>query len=160
MLSLDGWFRRDAPGSLQFPVPLLHTPSVAFKADRAGRLPLHYAALEGRAADVAAYLGEDPDAANLADSAGFTPLHFAAQGQHAEAARVLIEAGAQVDARNRFGATALLVALANVRDGDGTVVHVLLEAGADPDAENNHGTSPRSLAAKVANYNLKRFFPD
>jgi uncharacterized protein len=123
-------------------------------------LPLHYAALEGRASDVAACLEEDPDTVNLADSAGFTPLHFAAQGQHAEAARVLIGAGAQVSARNGFGATALWVALMNVRDGDGAVVRVLLDAGANPDAENNHGISARSLAAEVANYDLMRFFRD
>lgn len=154
--------RRDAPGGVigGSPCALLHTPSVVLKADRAGRLPLHYASLEGSASDVAAYLGEDPDAVNLADSAGFTPLHFAAQGQHAEAARALIEAGAQVAARNRFGATALLVALMNVRDGDGAVIRVLLEAGADPDAENNYGVSAGSLAAKVANYDLMRFFRD
>ena len=137
---------------------LLHTPGMVLKADRAGRLPLHYAALEGRTADVAAYLEEDPDAVNLADSAGFTALHFAAQGQHAEAARVLIEAGALVSARNRFGATALWVALMNVRDGHGAVIRVLLDAGADPDAENNSGISARSLAAKVDNYDLMRFF--
>ena len=28
----------------------------------------------------------------------------------------------------------------------------------DPDAENNYGASPRSLASKVANYDLMRFF--
>jgi hypothetical protein len=83
--------------------------------DHAGRTPLHYAALEGRLADMVAYLREDRNAVNLADSVGFTPLHFAAQGQQAEAARVLIGAGAQVGSRNKFGNTALLVALANVR---------------------------------------------
>src|SRR5271169_2691510 len=96
--------------------------------DRAGRSPLHYAALEGRAADVAAYLQEHADDVNLADKTGFTPLHFAGQGQHGDAARLLIEAGADLSARNRFGATALLVALSNARDSEGEVVRVLLEA--------------------------------
>ena len=130
------------------------TPDV----DRAGRSPLHYAALEGRAADVAAYLHEHGEDVNLADKAGFTPLHFAAQGQHADVASVLIEAGADLLARNGFGATALHIALFNVRDMDGEVVRVLLDAGADPDAENNYGVSARSLASKVANYDLMRFF--
>ncbi|MBO0730204.1 MAG: ankyrin repeat domain-containing protein [Acidimicrobiaceae bacterium] len=58
------------------------TPNV----DRAGRLQLHYAALEGRVPDVAAYLQQHRDDVNLADKAGFTPLHFAAQGQHADVA--------------------------------------------------------------------------
>jgi Ankyrin repeats (many copies) len=91
------------------------TPNV----DRAGRSTLHYAAAEGRAADVAAYLQEHGGDVNLADKAGFTPLHFAAQGQHADVAVLLIEAGADLHARNRFGNTALLMALVNVRDQDG-----------------------------------------
>jgi ankyrin repeat protein len=128
--------------------------------DHAGRAPLHYAALEGRLADMVAYLREDRNAVNLADSVGFTPLHFAAQGQQAEAARVLIRAGAQVGSRNKFGNTALLVALANVRGAESAVVRVLLDAGADPDAENNYGVSARGLASKVVNYDLMRFFRD
>jgi ankyrin repeat protein len=119
---------------------------------------LHYAALEGRTADTVAYLQEHGDDVNLADSAGFTPLHFAAQGLHADVARLLIEAGADLHARNRFGATALLVALSKVRATNGEVVRVLLDAGADPDAENNYGTSARSLASKVTNFDLMRFF--
>jgi len=95
---------------------------------------------------------------NLADKAGFTPLHFAAQQQHADAARVLIQAGADVHARNMFGNTPLGVALVNAGNSGGEVVHVLLEAGSDPRADNNYGVSPLDLAAKVANYDLMRFF--
>ncbi len=126
--------------------------------DQAGRSPLFYAALEGRAADVAAYLHGHGDEVNFADKEGFTPLHFAAQQQHADVAAQLIEAGADLNARNRFGNTPLWGALLNVCDGDGEVVHVLLSAGADPDTENNYGASPRSLASKVANYHLERLF--
>ena len=130
------------------------TPDV----DRAGRSPLHYAAVEGRAADVAAYLHEHGDQVNFADEDGFTPLHFAAQQQHAEVAAMLIDAGADLNARNRFGNTPLWGALFNVRSGGGEVVRVLLDAGADPDAENNYGVSARGLASKVGNYDLMRFF--
>ena len=136
---------------------VVHTPSVAPEVDRAGRSPLHYAALEGRIAGVSAHLQDGADV-NLADKAGFTPLHFAAQEQHIEAVRVLLGAGVDVHARNRFGNTPLLVALSNVRDRDGVVVCVLLDAGSDPGAENSYGVSPRGLAAMVANYDLMRFF--
>jgi ankyrin repeat protein len=137
---------------------MLQTPNVTPHVDRAGRSPLPYAALEGRAADVAAYLQEHGDDLNLADKAGFTPLHFVAQGQHAEVARLLIDAGAGLAARNRFGATAMLVAVANARDAEGEVVRVLLDAGADPDAENDYGVSARGLARTMTNYDLMRFF--
>jgi ankyrin repeat protein len=126
--------------------------------DHAGRSPLFYAAIEGLAGDVAAYLQDHGDEVNSADGEGFTPLHFAAQQQHADAAAVLIEAGADIEARNRFGNTPLWGALFNVRDGDGEVVRTLLAAGADPDAVNNYGASPRGLASTVANYDLMRFF--
>jgi ankyrin repeat protein len=141
-------------------VDLVHTTNVTPKVDRAGRSPLFYAALEGRAADVAAYLQEHGDEVNSADKDGFTPLHFAAQQQHADVAALLIEAGADLNARNKFGNTPLSGALFNVRDRDGEVIHVLLDAGADPDVENNYGVSPRGLATKVANYDLMRFFRD
>lgn len=107
--------------------------------------------------DVSEHLQHGADV-NLGDKAGFTPLHCAAQGQHADVARVLTEAGADVHARNRFGDTPLLIAIFSVRDTDGEVVRVLLGAGSDPDAENSFGVSPRGLASKVANYDLMRFF--
>jgi uncharacterized protein len=107
---------------------------------------------------VAAYPQDHGDEVNSADGEGSTPLHFAAQRQRADVAAALIEAGADLDARNRFGNTPLWGALFNVRDGDGEAVRVLLAAGADPEAENNYGASPRSLASEVANYDLMRFF--
>lgn len=125
--------------------------------DRAGRTPLHYAALEGRTDDVRSAIGAGADPSHP-DHSGFTPLHFAAQGQHAETARVLIEAGAVVDAQDSFGKTPLSVALFNVRDGPGDVVRVLLDAGASADSKNNSGISPRDLAGMVANCDLMRFF--
>jgi ankyrin repeat protein len=125
--------------------------------DRAGRSPLHYAALEGRATDVRDLL-EGGAEVDLADKAGFTPLHFAAQELHADVARMLINAGASVHRRNRYGNTPLWTALCNVRDTEGAIVHVLLESGSDPDAENESAVSPRALASRVANYDLMRFF--
>ena len=137
---------------------LVHTANVTPKVDQAGRSPLHHAAFEGRAADVSAYIQEHGDEVSLADKDGFTPLHAAAHAQHADIAVLLIEAGADLNARNRFGNTALWVALFNVRETDGEVVRILLNAGADPDAQNNYGVSPRGLASKVANCDLMRFF--
>jgi ankyrin repeat protein len=112
--------------------------------------------LESRIAELQASLADGVDP-NVADSQGFTPLHFAAQSLRPEATKLLIDAGADLEARNKFGATPLLVAMGNARDDDHGVVGIPLEAGADPDAQNNAGVSPRSLADLVANYDLKRY---
>jgi ankyrin repeat protein len=89
---------------------------------------------------------------------GCTPLHFSAQGQQPVVARLLLEAGAPVDAQDKFGKTPLWVALFNVKGGAGEVVRVLLAAGASPDIQNESGISPRAQATSVANYDLMRFF--
>jgi uncharacterized protein len=41
--------------------------------------------------------------------------------------------------------------------GRGDTISALLAKGADPDAVNVSGTSPRSLAASIANYDLSRY---
>ena len=60
----------------------------------------------------------------------------ASRNGNVDAARALLEAGADVDARNADGITALMMAAAR---GHVEVVHVLLEAGADVDARNAVG---------------------
>ena len=127
--------------------------------DRAQRTALHYAAAEGPVEEVRRLLDAGLGV-NDADDAAFTPLHYAAQALRADNAEVLVAAGADLEARNVYGNTPLLVALGNVMDEGGDVVSVLLDAGADPDAENNTGVSPRSLAERVSNFDLMRFFRD
>jgi hypothetical protein len=38
------------------------------------------------------------------------------------------------------------------------VIRALLEAGANPDYVNKHGSSPKKLAALIANYDVAKFF--
>ncbi|MBS0396905.1 MAG: ankyrin repeat domain-containing protein, partial [Proteobacteria bacterium] len=73
-----------------------------------------------------------------------TALHEAADGQQAEAARLLIEHGAAVEAKDAAGDTPLLVA---ARRGAAPVVAVLLEARADADVTDARGGTPLMLAA-------------
>lgn len=124
--------------------------------DRAGRHPIHYQALEGRIDELERSLAEGVNP-NVSDAAGFTPLHFASQSLNAQAVQLLTEAGADVEARNRFGATPLLVALGKIDDDDHGVVSILLSAGADVDAANTAGVSPRSLAERVSNRDLMKY---
>lgn len=98
--------------------------------------------------------GVDPD---TPDRSGWTSLHFAAQEQHAEVARLLLDAGASVDAQDVYGKSPLSVALFNVRDREGDVIRLLLAVGASPDLENASGVSLRDLAERVSNCDLMRF---
>ena len=76
-------------------------------------------------------------------------MHFAAQQSQTEAARALLQAGADVDPRDKHGNTPLGRAIFNSRGDVGTVA-VLLNAGADPDVVNGSGVSPRALAERMA----------
>lgn len=79
---------------------------------------------------------------NVADSEGNTPLHFAAVGEaygNPHAAQLLIDAGADVDRRNRTGRTPLAH---HLHEGVPTdLVDVLLQAGADPRIPDNGGAT-------------------
>jgi len=60
---------------------------------------------------------------------GITPLYTASHAGHVDTVKILLAAGANVDAANMFdGATALCVA---ARQGDVDVVSALLDYGAD-----------------------------
>src|SRR3954465_6222605 len=61
-------------------------------------LPAYEAAAFGRVDRLRALLDADPAAANERSPDGFSPLHLAIYGRSADAARLLIARGANVDA--------------------------------------------------------------
>jgi hypothetical protein len=88
--------------------------------------------------------------------AGDTMLHVAAATYASDVARILIDAGADVGARNRRGAEPLHYA-ADGRPGgptwnpsaQGRIVKLLIEAGADPDALDKSGVAPLHRAVRT-----------
>ena len=84
--------------------------------------------------------GADPGLPNIA---GNQPLHFA---RTEEVGRLLLDAGARINARNADGNTPLIYAAAN---GEYSLVMLLLERGAQIDAQGKYdGTALMSAAQK------------
>ena len=71
------------------------------------------------------------------------PLHAAAAGRHIEVCRLLLGAGADVDATQHGGYPPLHEAAGT---GDIELVELFLSAGADPSAQTDDGRTPADLA--------------
>jgi len=83
--------------------------------------------------------------ANSVDSRGFHPLMLVARRGHADAARLLIERGAAVNARHAMsGNTALMEAALG---GSDEIVRLLIDKGADRSIKNHSGKDAATLAA-------------
>ncbi len=75
-----------------------------------------------------------------------TALHWAAHRDDFEAARLLVDAGADVKAANRYGVTPLSLACVN---GNGPLVELLLGAGADPNTKLRGGETVLMTASRT-----------
>lgn len=90
--------------------------------------PLHLAGRTGNTAVIEALLDAGANANAATTSGGATPLHFAAAQGEADAIEALLEHDASVDAREVFGQTPLMWAVAYDRVG---AIRVLVARGAD-----------------------------
>lgn len=77
---------------------------------------------------------------------GMSALHWAAYQDDLEIAELLVRAGANVKAANRYGVTPLSLACTN---GDAALIELLLTAGADPNAALPGGETALMTAARV-----------
>jgi len=84
----------------------------------------------------------DADAAKAKDSKGVPLVMYAAAFGSPEALRMLIDAGADVNAKNSFDATALMWAA-----GDPVKARMLIEHGADVNARSKQGRTALIIAA-------------
>ena len=85
-------------------------------------------------------------AVNQAEADGTTALHWAVQADDLELATLLVNAGADVGAANRYGVRPLTLAATNGSDG---AVALLLKAGADPKATTDAGEPVLMTAART-----------
>ena len=109
--------------------------------------PLLEATKRGDVTAVRSLLASGADV-DVAQGDGMSALHLAAESGNLEITRLLIEAGARVEARTAIGGyTPLHVATGGAH---AAVVRALLDAGADPAVvTTNTGVTPLHLAAKV-----------
>jgi ankyrin repeat protein len=109
---------------------------------------LFNAAISGDSVQIRAQLqgGED---CNSRNGDGTTLLMLAAGAGHLEAVKVLIELGADVNATDPQGWTALMKALYSheIKRGFPEIVSALIEAGADFETRIGYGIRPLMLAA-------------
>jgi len=82
---------------------------------------------------------------NAKDSRGGTPLMYAAAVGSEAMMRRLIDAGADVNAKNAFDTTALIIASDNL-----PLAKLLVEHGADVNARSKAGHTPLEVAAGSA----------
>jgi ankyrin repeat protein len=94
---------------------------------------------------------------NAPDVDGTTPLIWAAHNGDSEIGKLLIAAGANIKATNRYGVNALVEAATL---GDAAMMEALLKAGADPNFTYGSGETPLMLAARTGNLNAVKLLID
>jgi len=127
---------------------MLATGAQPNAADRIGFTPLFEAARDGRLDNARELLrhGADPNHRAKANGIAMAPLHAAAAARPPLPAmlRLLVRAGARVDARDAEQATPLMWAI----NADAQAAITLLELGANPDLVPADGASPRAIATR------------
>lgn len=101
------------------------------------------AAKTGNIEAVKGFLADNADINAVDSKYGVTPLCWAAFGGHAEIIELLIESGADVNAKNRDAGTALHGAAFL---GQAEVVALLIQKGADTNAKHESGDTPMDSA--------------
>jgi ankyrin repeat protein len=121
--------------------------------DTGPELDVFEAAAVGDVPRLRALLDEDPSRATAWSRDGFTALHFSAFFGHPEGAALLIERGAELEARSSNEQFALDASPlhSGAAAGQVEVCRTLIDAGADVNAVQHGGYTPLIDAAATAN---------
>jgi len=106
------------------------------------------AAAVGRERGLEELLAADTDLARSWSPDGFTPLHLAAFFGHEDAARLLLEHGADANVVARHESLKVTPLHSAAAGAHSSIVRLLLEAGADADARQEGGFTPLHSAAQ------------
>ncbi|KAF3919192.1 hypothetical protein AA313_de0200251 [Arthrobotrys entomopaga] len=106
---------------------------------------LHVVAYLGLIDSATALIAAKADIETKDNEYGQTPLSWAARNGHQAVVQLLIEAKADIEAKDKYGQTPLSWA---ARNGHQAVVQLLIEAKADIKAKDNYGQTPLLWAAE------------
>jgi ankyrin repeat protein len=87
-----------------------------------------------------------------------TALHLAVMKKLKNVFDILLRNGADINAQDGNGNTALSEAIMAYRNDDGYFIETLIANGARIDLANNYGVTAKGLSDTIANYNSKIFF--
>lgn len=107
-----------------------------------------WAANEGKADLVESILMRDITTKDAVDDDGYTPLHRAAYSNHVDVAKILVQYGANVNARTEYEWTPLHSA---VKWSNAETAAFLLQHGADVNALSQGKQTPLHIASTVSN---------
>lgn len=112
-------------------------------------------AKSGNTNELSTFLDLNPDLVkSTTDDEGNTALHFAASGGHVECVEALLQAGAEIEARNNEGSSPLCVSC-SLPDG-GVTAQALLDHGADVNSSPANEQMPISEACRHARLDIVR----
>ncbi|MBQ8468155.1 MAG: ankyrin repeat domain-containing protein [Clostridia bacterium] len=84
---------------------------------------------------------------NAKDADGYTALMYAAESGNVPAVVLLLEAGAEIDAQNKYGNTALMIALTRMHSD--YMIKTLVLCGSDQTIKNNFGENAMDINRNV-----------
>lgn len=116
--------------------------------DRLNRDELFYCIVDGKEEEALRLLAQTEDV-NRQDKNVYSYLHIAVQEGRNRIVAALLERGAEVDIRDQFGKTPLMVAVFSYKHNGRSCIDLLLEYGADRSLQANSGVSCEKLAQMI-----------
>ncbi|MHC4661296.1 MAG: ankyrin repeat domain-containing protein [Planctomycetota bacterium] len=125
--------------------------------DRGGNTALHWSAFLHCSDDFASLLLQAGAKVDPPDRNGNTPLHWAVKEGRKSTVALLIDGGANIEARTRLGQSDQTPLLLAAEYGWNDIVRLLVEKGADRDARDEDGWKALHFAAEDGNDELALF---